>query len=531
MPSRPTGRSAPLSLAAGALPATLPWRDVVELLPDGIALTTGATHVVVCMNTRLREITAQPRERGSFRFDEVFHGIDTAILDRVYASGVSESSAPDEHRGQDGTLGSLGYTFSPLRDESGSVSGLIVSVRDATEEALVRRGLERTAASVRTVNERLVVSSVREQELAEAEAAQRALLNALLEKLSEGVVIVDTSGHVRMVNGAARDILAVGGEEPPTVEALGGLEVQDVGGQRLLREDRPVWRALRGEEFTDYEVVYLLPSSGERRRFVSTGTNVRDTRGQVALAIVVFRDVTELRRLEDQREEYTALISHDLRGPLSSVVIFSQMLKASMQKKGLLDDAALAQRLELNADRMGAMIAELTDATNLELHGTELRRAPLDLKELVIGIADRQDATRARRIDIEAEAGAPYTVSADGPRLERCIANLLTNALKYSPENSPVVLRLSHKRGSTVLDVIDRGIGIAPETVKNLFDRYYRTTSAKTKAEGLGLGLYIARLIAEAHDGRIDVVSEIGKGSTFRLILPLHGPPDARPGG
>src|SRR5581483_11480635 len=127
---------------------------------------------------------------------------------------------------------------------------------------------------------------------------------------------------------------------------------------------------------------------------------------------------------------------------------------------------------------------ELTNATSLELHATELRRAPLDLSALVAAVVERMDEASTRRIAIEADDGCLYTVLADAPQRERCVVNLLTNALEYSPENSPVSLRLSRGGSRVVLDVVDRGIGIAPETAQKLFDRYYRTTGGKAQAEG-----------------------------------------------
>jgi two-component system, NtrC family, sensor histidine kinase KinB len=508
------------TVPAEDFPTSLLWRDLFELSSDGLALTYGPAHVVDRMNARACELTSQPRDRKSLPFGDVFRDVGVAMPDRVYSSGVPESSPEHEHRFADGRLGCLSYTFSPLRDARGRVCGLIVSIRDTTDQMLVRRDFVQNTTALRTVNERLVVSSVREQELAEAEATERAQLNALLERLSEGVIIAERSGRIRMLNGAARSILGIGGDEVLTVEALDGLATQDTSGRTLRSEERPLRRALGGEDFLDCEALFL-PPRGEPRRVVSTGTSVRDASGKVALAIVVFRDVTELRRLEGQREEYTALISHDLRNPLGSVLLLSSVLKQSMLKKGLAEQASVAQRIERNAARMNAMIEELTDATSLELHATELRRAPVDLLELVAAVVERLDEARARRIAIEAtEEEGPYTVLADTRQLERCVVNLLTNALKYSPEDSPVRIRLSREGSLTVLDVVDRGIGIAPETAQKLFDRYYRTAGGKAQAEGLGLGLYIARLIVEAHGGRIEVLSEIGKGSTLRVILP-----------
>ncbi len=322
-----------------------------------------------------------------------------------------------------------------------------------------------------------------------------------------------------MTNHAARAILGFGDEDLSTVAALDSPEAHDLEGLPLGREAHPLVRALRGEQFVDYEVLQARPS-GERRRVVSTGTSVRDDSGNIALAIVVFRDVTELRLLEQQRDEYVALISHDLRSPLNSILIFVDGMKRSMRQKGLA--VTLAERAERNVMRMTAMLEELTEATTLESNGGALQRVACDLRELVAGVVDGMDDARARRITIDAEDVSRYVVLADPSRLGRVLANLLTNALKYSAEDTPVRARFTRKGSHIALEVIDCGIGIAPESVKMLFDRYYRTTGGKARAAGLGLGLYIARLIIEAHGGRIEVSSEVGKGSTFRLVLPSH---------
>ncbi len=136
-------------------------------------------------------------------------------------------------------------------------------------------------------------------------------------------------------------------------------------------------------------------------------------------------------------------------------------------------------------------------------------------------IAEAQQRAQLNALlTIETDDAPSYSVLGDPARLERVVGNLLTNALKYSPEDAPVNIRVARKGSEVELDVIDHGIGIEPESLKTLFDRYYRTRAGKEHASGLGLGLYIARLIVEAHGGRITVSSEVGKGSTFRVILP-----------
>lgn len=372
----------------------------------------------------------------------------------------------------------------------------------------------------RALVERLVLSSVREQEHADSEAQRRAELNALLENLQEGVAIGDKSGRSLMLNAAARSILGLRDEDSSSIRKE-TLEVFDVEGRPIAREQRPLSRAARGEQFRDYELVYAKPS-GERRRIAFTGTSMRSPDGDIALTILVFHDVTDTRRLERQREEYLALISHDLSSPLNSILLLVASLKQSLSKTALAEAMNRAERIERNVRRMTTMLGELTEATTLEARGVALRLVECDLGKLVVGVVAGMDEERTGRVTIDTEDNQPCVVLADASRLERVVANLLTNALKYSAVDAPVTVRLSRKGGDIELDVVDRGIGIAPDSLKMLFDRYHRTAAGKARAGGLGLGLYIARLIIDAHGGRIDVFSEVGKGSTFTVILPSH---------
>ena len=410
------------------------------------------------------------------------------------------------------------YLVKPLQYEE-----VLWSVERAIEQRGVKRERERlrlhSEELYRALNERLVLTSIREQERAEAEAEQRAQLNALLENLSEGVTIVDRSGRVVMVNKAARVILGLGDSELSGIDQLHAREAHDLQQRPLHDNDRPLARALRGEQFLDDEIL-RVGLDGQWRRLACTGTSVRDASGEVALAIVVFRDVTSLRLLEQQREEYLALVTHDLRGPLGPLMMAVSMLKQSAEKRELTQEASLAARAERSAQRMKVMIEELTEATTLEAKAAALPHVACDVRVLIAGVVAGLDEARSRRITIEADGASQYLVLGDASRLDRVITNLLTNALKYSPEDSPVRVRLARGAACVEIDVIDRGIGIAPESQKLLFERYFRTKAGKAQATGLGLGLYIARLIAEDHGGRIEVSSEVGKGSTFRLVLP-----------
>ena len=237
------------------------------------------------------------------------------------------------------------------------------------------------------------------------------------------------------------------------------------------------------------------------------------------------RELASLKmRHEQQREEYLALVSHDLLNPLSNILMCVSLLHERLDKHGLKEELKLAERAERNVERMTAMLAELTEATSLESgQGTSPSVVRCDLRELVMTIVDGMGEARARRISVEGDVADALFVLADPGRLQRVVTNLLTNALKYSSDDAPVLARVVRRDANIELTVTDRGIGIPPESLPLLFDRYYRANGGKARASGLGLGLYIARLVVETLGGRIAVSSELGTGSTFTVTIPADG--------
>jgi len=384
------------------------------------------------------------------------------------------------------------------------------------------------AAQLRAVNERLVISSVREHELADEAERRRAQLSALLEALAEGVVIAAPGGDVVMVNRAARGILGAGAESGAvlfTAEGRGGADLRGLDDATLADDARPLRRALRGEQFEGAEVV-LHRADGDTRRVMTSGTSIREG-ADLALAIVVLRDVTDVRRLEEQREEYLALISHDLRGPVTAITLVARSLREAAEEEDDHDPriADRIDRIEKNATRMEAMIAELLEATSLERGAGGRQRIPCPLGDVVRDVVAPMDERRRSRVTLhELHEGVPCVLLADAASLARAIGNLVANALAYS--TGEVEVRWCRRGDCAAVDVVDHGPGIAPGDVPLLFHRYYRA-SAGQRVGGLGLGLYIVRLIAEAHGGDVTVATELGQGSTFSLVLPLLAHADA----
>lgn len=385
---------------------------------------------------------------------------------------------------------------------------------------LVRGRLSDVARGIRTANERLVESSLRVRELATEAVRERTQLEALLANLEEGAIIAERGGRIRMLNGAARSILDAGDASIDSLAALDAYGLHTVEGALVPADDRPLARAFRGERFVDLELLRIRPN-GERRRLLISGTHVQNERGEVDLAIVVLRDVTKLRELERQREELTALVSHDLRTPLASVRMLTWTIRHGLSHGA--DHAALAglaNRIERNVSNMNGMVEEILDASHLDAGTFEIARSVIDLRDLVTSGMERLDDERARRVVVVSD-DASHLVFADGARLDRAITNLVTNALKYSPDDSVVEVQIRRERDAVEITVTDRGFGIAPEELDRLFDRHYRATSGRKK-RGFGLGLYIAKQVVESHRGTIRVESALGEGTSFRLAIPAH---------
>jgi two-component system, NtrC family, sensor histidine kinase KinB len=214
------------------------------------------------------------------------------------------------------------------------------------------------------------------------------------------------------------------------------------------------------------------------------------------------------------------MMAHDVQQPLTAIHWHSQIMRRALDNGNLDAIRSSQETIEVATERLDAMIRDLVESARLDVGQLHLEREPIDLADFLSRVTRRlvvgPDAGRVR---LEVEAVPP--VLGDPRRLERVFGNLISNALKYSDAASEVIFRIAPASGEVVVSVTDRGIGIAPEALPRLFERGFRAAGATTKAEGLGLGLYITSQLVTAHGGRLWVESELGKGSTFFVALPI----------
>jgi PAS domain S-box-containing protein len=235
--------------------------------------------------------------------------------------------------------------------------------------------------------------------------------------------------------------------------------------------------------------------------------------GDVDSVSLILRDISERRSLERLQHEFIAMVSHDLRTPLTAIRGRAALMKRRGEFRVSDLDTILAQ-----TDQLARMVEDLLIASEIQSERLQLRLAEVDLIPIIRLAAEAEIGGRRPALDIP---DGPILLRADGQRLSQVLGNLLSNAAKYSPEGEPVSLKAEQQNGNVRVAVTDRGVGISAELLPRLFDRFYRVEEMASRVEGSGLGLFISREIVEAHGGRIDVQSELGHGSTFSFTLPL----------
>jgi two-component system CheB/CheR fusion protein len=382
--------------------------------------------------------------------------------------------------------------------------------------------LQATVEELNAANEDLQARAVELQELAASREAQRARaeeakewLEAVLASTAAGVVVVDREGSPVMANPSYVQIRQA---------AEGGSPPRGLDGRPIPSDGLPERRAARGESFHMHYVV--TDREGNLHWYEAVGDPVRaGPRGPAAAGIVLFRDLTD-RALRELQDEFLATASHELRTPLTAMALYAGLL-AQLGESRAPDDRYRALLASLTAEmrRANLLVGDLMDASRLQSGRLSVRREPVELGALlrrVTDLAGQMGAGPAIRLQLPQE---PVQVSADPDRIEQVLLNLLDNARRYAAASDAVDVRLRAADGWAEVDVEDRGPGIPPAELARLFTRFYQRPGPQGPAQsGLGLGLYIARQIARAHGGDIEVRSAEGRGSTFTVRLPLEQP-------
>ena len=380
--------------------------------------------------------------------------------------------------------------------------------------------LETSKEEIESSNEELLVVNTELQQRNTQLQKERAFADAVVETVREPLLILDADLRVQRANRAFYRHFQV---EPTDTEGrrlfeLGAGQWNIASLRTLLEELLPTNHAL-----TDYEVEHTFPTLGHRIMLLNAQRIEHSQR--ILLAI---EDITERMQIQRekqqmlaQREEFMAIASHELKTPVSSLKGYTQVLQSRFHKAGDERSAALLAKMDAQLNKLIRLISELLDVTRIEAGQLAWHSEPVDLNALVREIVEEVGHTSERH-QIRLEEAALPLVSGDRERLGQVLTNLLSNAMKYSPQAETVLVKVAVDGDSAIVGVQDFGIGMDLEKQQHVFERFFRVNDPEHESfPGLGLGLFISAQIIERHGGRLWVESHLGAGSTFSFTVPL----------
>jgi two-component system phosphate regulon sensor histidine kinase PhoR len=387
--------------------------------------------------------------------------------------------------------------------------------RQMSEGSFLVRAPTRSTDEIGTLGRSLNVMAGRLREKIQDLEQAQAKITAMLDAMVEGVIAVDGHEHILLMNEQARTMFGLGGsrgEGKPFLEVIRNADLHEIfravhagGAGHALR--REIAMSSPAPRILGVNAVRLAPAGAE------------------AGVVMVLHDVTALRQLERVRTEFVANVSHELRTPLTAIQGYLETLLS-----GALEEPENARRfLEIvlrHSERLGRLLNDLTDLSNIELGKVTLRKESVHLDEVVASVVAIIGPRAARsRVTVTADTPAEVpAVAADRDRLVQVLINLVDNAVKYTPEGGTVtVTARAGGDGIVEIAVADTGIGIPAADLPRITERFYRVDKARSRElGGTGLGLAIVKHLVLAHGGELRIESQEQQGTTVRFTLPIQ---------
>ncbi|MBN2455158.1 MAG: HAMP domain-containing protein [Sedimentisphaerales bacterium] len=342
---------------------------------------------------------------------------------------------------------------------------------------------------------------------------ERSQIQAILSSMVEGVLAVDSSGHIVSINKAAAELLRIDATNSH------GRSVEEVARNPELQQY--IKDTLDNKQPTETDC-FVLNDSG---RFLQLyGSSLTDNKDNNSGAVLVLHDITRTRQLEEVRRDFIANVSHELKTPVTSIKGFVETLL-----EGALNDPQETQKflkiIAKHSDRLNAIIEDLLSLSRLE-EDSEKRRLSFEKTSirptLVSAIELSNVKADQKQIAVELLCDKEITAKINAALIEQAVLNLIDNAIKYSQDNSKIQVTAQEIGNEVLIKVSDQGCGIEKEHLDRIFERFYVVDKGRSrKLGGTGLGLSIIKHIAQVHGGYVKVESDIGQGSTFTIHLPI----------
>lgn len=358
--------------------------------------------------------------------------------------------------------------------------------------------------------------------LIERESNEKNRLQAVVQQLPVGVLITDDTGKIIQGNKQVETILGRSIREN-LVAGEANIESSTHNGKAVKSTEWPIAQAFHKGKTVVGKEYALVRDDGKKIHVQISATPIKNKSGKVIAAASIINDITYQKEMEVRKDDFVNMASHELKTPLTSLKLYIDVLANNLKKTQDDRTTKTLTGIKYQTQRLQELVSDLLDVSRLQTGKLSFAKEEFAIDEVV---SETLDGLKAATDGREVTFTSPKTklpVCADKFRIYQVITNLITNAVKYSPKNSPIQVKLYKKDDSAVVSVKDLGIGIDKEQQKMVFDRLYQVSDPKEKTfPGLGMGLYISKEIIKRHKGSIWVESEKDKGSTFSFSLPLE---------
>lgn len=451
----------------------------------------------------VREAVPYMQGQGYFeRLDEVYSTGKTYMGKEVLARIKQEDGSIKE--------AFFNFTYLPTFDTQGQVQGVMTFAVEVTEQVRARRKAEELAGQ-------LLVDITRREEVEESLKHSEQNFRNLAETIPQLVWVVTPEGDHEYFNQHWYEYACLTFEQSRRRGWSLVLHPDDF--ERTLA----LWQTAMSTG-TLFETEYRIRNgkTGEYRWFIGRALPIRDDQGKMLKWFGTCTDINDWKALEQRKDEFMSMASHELKTPITTIKVLTQVMKRTFQKQGSTEPVAHLTKMETQINKLTKLISDLLDVSKIGADKLDYAEEPVALDALirdVVEMIQQTDTSHTLRLYGKTDA----FVNGDSDRLMQVFINLINNAIKYSPRATDVDITLREVDDMVSIMIRDYGVGIPGQHLDKIFERFYRVYDGKNKAfPGLGMGLYISYEIVKRHGGDITVVSEEGKGSTFTVTLPIQ---------
>ncbi|WP_461452091.1 PAS domain-containing protein [Mucilaginibacter sp.] len=515
--------------------------QIISQLPAPIVVLSGPNQVVETTNNSLLSFWNRTKDEVLGKpmleiFPELSNQPFPAQWKHVYETGetITNRERPVTFKTKDGgeRLFYVDYYYQPLTDIHGKPVSVLATVIDVTDKVESRNLLEDSADALQAINEELAASneelaninkaldksqSELEQTLNELKKAQDVLLLAI-EASDMSTWTADLKTDELIVDDKAREIHGIPkGEKVTLAESLSRIDPEYKD-----RITTAIGNAVANNQPFKVEYIFNPIDGGSQKWLKSMGKAYYDVEGNPLYITGTILDITEQKSDEQRKNDFIGMVSHELKTPLTSLTAIVQVMDMKLKNSNDVFMSGAMGKASIQVKKMSNMINGFLNISRLESGKILIEKQVFEIDGLIREVIDEIQLT-AFTHDIILSSCPPIKVNADRDKIGSVISNLLTNAIKYSPKALQIIVDCKKIDENNVrVSVKDEGMGIKPEDIDKLFDRYYRVENKQTtNISGFGIGLYLSAEIIHRHNGKIWAESEVGKGSTFYFTLPL----------